>query len=72
MKNHPRRAIVYGLGILCVLAPLSSRLPDSVQQVTGLPGGASGFLKAISGTAAVVLWIYLLAVVLKRGIPRGP
>ena len=49
---------------LAILVPLSSRRPDAIQHVLGLPGGVDSAPKAIRGiavaAAAAVGIVYLL------------
>ena len=51
---------------LSVLASLSSRRPDAVQHVLGLPGGVDSALKAAGGIAAAAALTMILVVGLRK------
>lgn len=59
-----RYVVILLLIALAFLVPLSSRRPDAIQHVLGLPGGVDAAPKAIRGiaiaAAAVIGIVYLL------------
>ena len=54
------------LGLLCLAASFSSRAPDAVQKLVGLPGGAESFLKAVGGVLVTASVFFILGSLLTR------
>jgi len=54
------------LGLLCLVVPHSSRAPDAVQTLLGLPGGTDSFFKAMGGMLVTVSLIIVLGQIFKR------
>jgi hypothetical protein len=54
------------LVLLACLVPSSSRRPDAVQHVLGLPGGVDSVRKAVAG----ILTAGILAMIVVKGLRR--
>ena len=61
-----RLALVICLVVLACLVPLSSKRPDAIQHVLGLPGGVDSAPKALLGIGVAAAVVAGLAYLLKR------
>jgi hypothetical protein len=58
--------LVVVLMILACLVPYSSKRPDAVQHVLGLPGGVDNALKAVGGILAAAVTLMLVVMGLRK------
>jgi hypothetical protein len=54
------------IAALMALAPFASQLPDPVQNLLGLPGGSTSWIKALGGVLATVGLVLAIGQIIKQ------